>query len=572
MPSSEPWILGLSSAFHNGAACLLHGDRVVVAIQEERLSRIKRAHLPHDRPSLAVEYCLAAAGLSATDLDAIVDCTIAPAGVDALERLRAMPVAEAAGPGVPLYTMSHHLGHAYSAFCTSGFSESLVLVIDGGGSFASQLSEDEKSAARESGPDWCEHVSIYHASEEGVVALEKHLSPMPYLDDLLRVPGMPRFASLGHMYASASHQIFGQYLEAGKVMALASYAAPGIPVEDFLSWKKGRFEFSDEVPARFRHDDRWPARAEEYYDLAASTQRALEYALNQIIVRLHELQPRANLCYAGGVALNGVANHAAFQRSNFADLYLIPAAEDSGPALGAAYWGLRHLTGKCVSPDLGTDFLGRSYTTEEIQKAIANQTAITLVQRNDVLDAAVDLLCEGKVVGWFAGGCEFGPRALGHRSLLFDPRRGDAREILNRRVKFREPFRPFAPAVLGEHVEEWFVTGGYARLTDYMLDICPFREVQHGPAVPGVLHIDGTGRVQAVWRESNPRFHELISRFHLRTGVPMVINTSFNVAGEAIVETPAEALRCLQMTGIDACVLENFLVLKDHPSAAVSST
>ncbi len=258
-----------------------------------------------------------------------------------------------------------------------------------------------------------------------------------------------------------------------------------------------------------------------------------------------------------------------FRRANFADLHLIPAAEDSGPALGAAYWGLRHLTGKCVSRDLGTDFLGRSYTTEEIQTAISSQAGITLVQSDDVLDAAVDLLCQGKVVGWFAGGCEFGPRALGHRSLLFDPRREDAKETLNRRVKFREPFRPFAPAVLAERVEEWFVTGGYSRLTDYMLDICPFREAHQGPAVPGVLHVDGTGRVQTVARASNPRFHELISRFHQRTGVPMVINTSFNVAGEAIVETPAEALRCLQMTGIDACVLEDFLVVKNPPAAGV---
>ncbi len=309
MPPSAPWILGLSSAFHNGAACLLHGDRVVVAIQEERLSRIKRAHLPHDRPSLAVEYCLAAAGLSAADLDAIVDCTIAPPGVDPLQRLRLSPLGQAAGPDVPLYTIGHHLGHAFSAFCTSGFSESLVLVIDGGGSFAWQLGEEERNAAQAMGADECEHLSIYHASEDGVVPLEKHLSAMPYLDDLFRLSGMPRFASLGHMYASASHQIFGQYLEAGKVMALASYTPPTIPVEDFLCWDGRRFEFSDKVPARFTQDDHWPAREHEYQDLAASTQRALEYALSQIVARLHELQPKANLCYAGGVALNGVANH-----------------------------------------------------------------------------------------------------------------------------------------------------------------------------------------------------------------------------------------------------------------------
>jgi carbamoyltransferase len=563
MFGAKPWILGTSSAFHNGAACLLHGDKIVAAIQEERLSRVKRERLfldRTDRPSRAIDYCLAAAGIKPTDLDCVVDSTIVAPSESPEAALRNSHILRVARSGVDSFSVSHHLAHAISAFATSGFSESAVLVVDGGGSFAEHLPESERAAALTINDGMCEHLSIYHSTGKGIHAVEKHFASMPYLSEG-EWQAMPRFASFGHMFSSAAFQIFGDYLEAGKVMGLAPCGRATIPARDFFQRAGLEFDFLGQVPERFKGSERWPVRHDEYADLAASTQRALEAGLQEVVARLESLRLSENLSYAGGVALNGVANHNVLQRSRFKNLYVIPAAEDSGTAIGAAYFGLMQLRPP-QRKRLCHDFLGRVYTSPEIDAAIATMEGVKIVETKDVLDSTVDLLGEGKVIGWFQGGAEFGPRALGHRSILFDPRRDDARAILNEKVKFREPYRPFAPAVLAEHMRDWFETDAKDDLFDFMLEVCPFRKELPGPAVPGVTHVDGTGRPQRVSVKDNPRFYELIRKFYARTGVPMIINTSFNIAGEPIVETPAHALSCLLRSGLDYCVLEDRLVQK----------
>jgi carbamoyltransferase len=556
--NGRPWVLGLSTGYHNGAACVCHGDELVVAMQEERLTRTKREPISRERPSRAVDYCLKAAGLRWRDLDLVVDCTIGGPMRRELAPQRLIPVDEA--QRIPQIQIPHHLGHAYSVFCTSGLHESDVLVIDGGGSFGWELPDAERAGAVHFDERWCEHVSLYRANQREITLIEKHMSDMSYLGAFGRT-GMIPFRSLGHMFSSTALQIFGDYFEAGKVMALAPFGRPTIDAEQFCVYDGRRFVFSDAVPRMFMHDERWPNRREEYCNLAASVQRALESALAALIkrVRTGSLQ---HLCYAGGVALNMMANRHVLRPAGFQNLFVIPAAEDSGTAIGAAYYGVRQLTGATPSRRLRNDSLGRHYTAPEIDGAIARLPGLEVVAGRDVIEECVDRLCAGRVVGWFQGGAEFGPRALGHRSILCDARLPNAKDLLNTRVKHRESFRPFAPAVLAEYAADWFVNGGQTDLTDFMLEVGYFDKERSGPPVPAVVHVDNTGRLQTVTRESNERFYDLLRAFHRRTGVPLIVNTSMNIMGEPIVETPRDALWLLLFTGMDDCVIEQRIVSK----------
>jgi carbamoyltransferase len=559
----EPWILGLSSSFHNGAACLLHGEQIIVAIQEERLTRRKRDRLPTDRPSLAVKYCLDAARISPRELDVIVNCTMS-----SFHRLEANGnPREALIPedtdGAQRWTIPHHLGHALSAYMTSGFSEAVALVVDGGGSAGWELPESERKVARVFGSTLREHLSIYHCSEKGCFPIEKHLADMSYLRRQNHDSMMP-FGSLGHMFSSVAWQIFGEYLEAGKVMALASYGTPIFPVSDFFEYRDGCFFFNTKVPDQFDFRDAWPNRAEEYKDLAASVQQALESALSQVCRSIKLLGK--NLCYSGGVALNSVANHRVVSKAGFSQVHILAASEDSGPAIGAAYYGLLQVR-KSPSRKLCTDYLGRSYSSSEVDSAIASLPYIDVIEAPDLLGKVADLLCEGKIVGWYYGGAEFGPRSLGHRSILCDARRANAKESLNARVKFRESFRPFAPCVLKEEMGNWFHAASSESM-EFMLEVCYFKE-KLPSCVPAVMHIDRTGRVQVVTEESNGRLYSLLERFFAKTGVPMLVNTSLNIMGEPIVETPSQALWLLLSTGVDFCVIEDRLVTKSRAFESV---
>jgi carbamoyltransferase len=405
---------------------------------------------------------------------------------------------------------------------------------------------------------------LYAASGADITPLEKQVGS----EDLRPKAGMRRFWSLGTMYASVARQIFGSGLEgAGKMMGLAPYGRPVIPVEDYYAYSAadGRFDFVDTVSDRYLHDDRWPLRRDEYQDLAASTQRALEQAVCQLAIRLRDLSGGASrLCYAGGVALNSVANELLVCTSGFDDVFIMPAAEDSGTAIGAAYHGLWQLTGRNTMHRLPHDAVGRCYQSSDILPAIERCPAVHIVSNGssngDVLDPVVDMLCDGKILGWFHGRSELGPRALGQRSIVCDPRRSGMKALLNSTVKFREEFRPFAPVVPLDQLTACFETSSTVE-SPFMLRVLEFRPGIRD-RVPAVVHVDGTGRVQTVTPEANGRFYDLVRRFHQRTGCPVLLNTSFNVAGEPIVETPDDAIGCLLSTGLDACVLENWVVAR----------
>lgn len=553
------WVLGISASPHNGAVCLLKGDEIVAAVQEERLNRIKRAAIYGAYPSLAIDYCLDYAGIGPGDLSLVVSCVTNRAKTPEQD-LSLNPTLRTRVHQTPVLYIPHHYGHAFSAFATSGFAEAAILVLDGVGSPFEDFTADEQAACRWPVADGWETISLYAASGTSIKPLEKHL-----VENFAWVgkekSGMRTFGSLGGMYAAVAQQIFGDLHEAGKVMGLAPYGKPEIAAGEFFRIEDGRFLFHDKVTKRFRHNDRWPLRQEAYANLSASVQMALEEAVLRLTEHLYELCPSENLCYAGGVALNSVANERLVRESPFRNVYIIPAAEDSGTAIGAAYYGLWHLTKNNTRKRLIHDAVGRSYTDAQILAAIEETPAVERLDCEDPIADTIDRLCDGKIVGWFEGRSELGPRSLGQRSILCDARRPEAKDVLNHQVKHRESFRPFAPVVLLENVREWFNLNGACPESPFMLRICEFHDDKQAQ-VPGVVHVDGTGRLQTVTREANGSLYQLTKRFYEKTGVPIILNTSFNVAGEPIVETPQDALNTLLSTGIDYCVLENQTVTK----------
>ena len=555
----EPWVLGISAS-HNGSVCLLHGDEIVVAIQEERLSRVKRHRIYGKGPSLATSYCLSYAGIDPAELDLIVLCVQGRLS-DEVNDIRLEPLLNIQSHCTPVVAIPHHYGHAFSAFATSGFDESAILIVDGTGSPATDFTAAEKSILNGHAEDGWETISLYYGSGTDITPLEKHVVDRgAWL--LMHDGEMPAFGSLGGMFSAAAEQIFGEVTEAGKVMGLAGYGKPEFPSRDFFEIDNGRFQFKDKVPLQFRHNVRWPEAAPEYETLAASVQGALEDALLYLVQHLRELCPSRNLCYAGGVALNSVANERLIRESGYDQIYIMPAAEDSGAAVGAAYYGLWQLTGCNSRRRLPHDALGRSYSLHDVTDVLERVSKVRSVRSTDVIKDAVDLLCDGNIIGWFDGGSELGPRALGQRSILCDPRSPDAKATLNRRVKMREAFRPFAPAVLLEEAPRWFEFGGSAPESPFMLRVCEVKQ-EKKDEVPAIVHVDGTGRLQTLTREANGRFYELVKQFHERTGVPMLLNTSFNRMGEPIVETPADAIACLLRTDLDCCVFADRIVWKN---------
>ena len=358
---------------------------------------------------------------------------------------------------------------------------------------------------------------------------------------------------------------FGDFLDApGKVMGLAPYGTATFPVDQWLTVEDGglvRFspEGLREAKRRCRDERDLPARA----DVAASVQRATEYALINIVHKIRAMSASTNLCYAGGVALNSVANELLVRQSGFEQVYIFPAAEDSGVSVGAAYYGLWQLEHHNTRQRVRHDAMGRIYDGGRIDRAISSTPAVSVRRSSNIASDVARLLCHGEVVGWFDGRSELGPRALGQRTILYDPRRSDGKEILNRRVKHREMFRPFAPVILRDHAQDWFDVAPEEQDSPFMLRVWTFLGSK-ATLVPAVAHVDNTARVQTITRDVQPLLFDVLSAFFAETGVPLLLNTSYNVAGEPIVETPEDALFCLMSTGIDCCIFDDRIVRKQE--------
>jgi carbamoyltransferase len=370
--------------------------------------------------------------------------------------------------------------------------------------------------------------------------------------------------SLGFVWEQASiHLGFSPY-DASKVMGLAAYGDPDVCRRAFaaiIQISEDSYSVDPKALGFPSFDPRGleallgPRREQEteilphHMHVAAALQDATDAAVVALVRRLERIVGGKSLCVAGGVALNCVTNTLLRQKSSFADLFIPSAPHDGGTAIGAALAVHCAEKGKRPAPSGATPYLGPQFAQREILAAV-KAAGLTPRRCKDATREAADMIADGNIVGWFQGRMEFGPRALGNRSLLADPRRPDTRAILNRRIKHREDFRPFAPSVLAEHAAEWFEIGPPSASHEYMLFAYPTK-AGRGERIPAVIHQDGTARVQLVRRAANPRFHDLISRFFERTGVPLVLNTSFNDS-EPIVCTPAHAIATFRNTGIDA--------------------
>ncbi|MCG8609286.1 MAG: hypothetical protein MI864_02005 [Pseudomonadales bacterium] len=557
--SNPPWILGLSFS-HNGAACLLKGDEIVVAIQEERLTRRKRDRLYANEPSLAIPYCLDVAGITAGDLDCVV--------INSQTRLKNRkndiylnPDLRVGYHNTPVLSMPHHLAHAYSAFATSGFDTADILVIDGFGSHYEDLLSAEQKLVDRVDNTW-EHCSFYRGNDTEIVPSRKFASPVTQIQST----GKKWVPSLGKIFELISEVSFQDPASAGKVMGLAAFGTPRIPVELFLNVEHGHLEIFDQFVQHFpsSHWSQTGMDAEKHTDLAASAQRALEHAVLELLKHYRRTSDSTKLCYAGGVALNSILNERIIRESGYEQVYIMPASEDNGVAIGAAYYGLFQLTGQNTRKKLIHEGLGRTYSEAEIEKAINEKSSVFDVT-DEGIEQIADRISSGQIGAWFHGRSEFGPRALGNRSILCDPRNPNAKDFINKEIKRREPFRPFAPSVLIEHVEDWFESGGRDSVSPFMLRVMEIKP-EKANQVPAVLHVDDTARVQTVAPENGP-YYDLIQWFYKKTGIPMLLNTSLNIMGEPIVEQPEDALWSLLETPLAFCAFPGRVVSRKSNSS-----
>ena len=562
---SNSYVLGINSAYHESSAALLKAGKLVMAVEEERFTRVKHTKSPsvanpHELPFGAVNACLAKAGIALED--------VAHVGYSLVPEVRFMNTEfkEGVKPGswgslegetlfsqnlnkIPhilggmgfkggFHWMEHDRCHAASAFLVSPFQEAAVVSLDGIGETAS--------------------TGIYRGEGNRLELFKKIHDPH----------------SLGFLWEKLCMLLGFSDTDACKVMGLAAYGDPATLRRemDTLAWAEEGGEFRvDGERLRFRNDDfegleslfgiarrkRGEGLSTLHRNLAAALQDLTNRIVAGIVVEACRRSGSRNLCLAGGVALNCVANSYLLSQGVAGNIFIQPAANDAGTALGAALLVWTQKMGQERTEALEHAYWGPSFEDYDLERALENE-GLVYERMEDVENCVAARLAQGDVVGWFQGAMEFGPRALGNRSLLADPRNPAMRDILNVKVKHREIFRPFAPSVLDEEARDWFDLIPEQMPHEYMLMTTPIRP-ERIPFIPAVTHEDGTARIHLVKKHVNPRYHKLISRFHALTGVPLLLNTSFN-DDEPIVCTPADAIDTFKKTAIDYLVLGDFMV------------
>jgi carbamoyltransferase len=595
-------ILGISAFYHDSAAALVIDGRIVAAAQEERFTRKKH---DADFPKNAARYCMREGRLAASDLDYVTFYekplrkferiletyfAFAPRGFrsfsmalpvwlkDKLHIARTIRKALSADKRTPLIFTDHHESHAASAFFPSPFEAAAILTLDGVG-------------------EWSTTTLGVGAANR--ITLADHLA-FPH--------------SLGLLYSAFTYYC-GFKVNSGeyKLMGLAPYGRPRFQDAiyehlidlkpdgsfwldtDYFNYCQGLTMTGDRFHELFGGPPRAPESdlTERHMDLAASIQAVTEEVVLRMGRELYRRTEQKNLVLAGGVALNCVANGRLLREGPFDRIWVQPAAGDAGGALGAALFTWHQLLDKprtvSHSDDQRGSLLGPAWSDDEVETFLRGRgvNAHRFAHEDALLDCVTGLLAEGKIVGWFHGRMEFGPRALGARSILGDPRSPRMQAAMNLKIKFRESFRPFAPAVLQEEAARWFDVE-VDQESPYMLLVAPLRTEHRLPiapeqreimntdpdlrnrvniprsTVPAITHVDYSARLQTVDAERHPRFHRLIERFFAKTSCPVLVNTSFNVRGEPIVCTPADAYRCFMATEMDALVVENHLLLKEN--------
>ncbi len=572
------FVLGINAAFHDPSAALIENGRLVAAAEEERFNRVKHGKRPvpfsaYELPFNAIDFCLKEGGISLGDVDRFAY------SFDPFLRLNGrgegdvltLPLAPSARPvdpewegpwdplflshvvnaprhlvgGVPLHLserfrgtkaigperwhfVSHHLCHAASAFFVSPFDEAAVLTIDGRG---------EKATTSYS-------VGTKNKLEVVGEVLMPHSLGMLYEQVT---------AHLGFLHSSDEY----------KVMALASFGSPSF-IESFRAAIHIGAGGDYEIDARRLWNELGPQRLpgepllQRHYDVARSLQTALEETVLHIVGWLYRETGMESLCMAGGVALNCVLNSCIRDKGPFSRVWVQPASGDAGTALGAALLAdMKERDAATRSFSMEHAFFGPAYSDDEIEDVLIS-AGLPFRRQTNVAEAAADLLAEEKAIGWFQGRMEFGPRALGGRSILASPRRADMRTRLNL-IKGREDFRPLAPVVVEEEADRWFRMKGVS--SPFMLFVHEVLPEKAG-LIPAACHVDGTARIQTVNRSQNALYYDLIKAFEARTGVPVLVNTSFNTGTGPIVCTPKDALACFWTSGLDALVMGSYLLTK----------
>lgn len=589
-------ILGISCFFHDGAAALVQDGIVTAAAEEERFSRIK-----HDSgfPLGAIEFCLRSGKLRGEDLDWVVfyekpflkferilmsTLGTFPRSFRVFRESMIKWLAEKLWVkglirkrvGIPpekILFSGHHLSHAASAFYCSPYSEAAILTVDGVGEWATAtlgvgLDRNIELLAEIRFPHSLGLLySVFTAflgfevneGEYKVMGMAPYGTPK-YADDvrkLLRLHDDGGF-SLDMEYFSYHHSPDTSF--SAKFERL--FGPPRDPKSRFFTESSGYPPYFGDKPSNYEELCR---QNQHYADIAASIQLITEETLLAMARAIQAKTDLPRLCMAGGVALNSVANGRILRETPFEELYVQPSAGDGGGAIGAALYVHHAVLGHPRKFIMEHAYLGQAHSEADIKQFLdENRIRYEFVEDDDrIIARVVEALHEGKVVGWFQGRFEWGPRALGNRSILADPRRADMKDIVNTKIKFREPYRPFAPSVLVERAEEFYELAEPERHypARFMLLVVPVKESKR-QVVPAPTHVDGTGRLQTVFRETNPRYYGLIETFGKATGVPVVLNTSFNLKGEPIVNTPAEAFSTFARSGMDMLVLEHFIVQK----------
>lgn len=552
------YILGTGLS-HDGSACLLKDGELLVAIEKERITRIK-----HDggNDNAAIQYCLDAAGIGINDLSLVVQAANFEKEIET-HRYKGTRLFGSDYP-VPVITLSHHLAHAWSAAGTSPFNESAILVIDGCGSFYHHCDDLEHTII----PADVNSLPALYAEKDSYYFFDgKRMNPLYKDFSVINLANHPHPVhlptsrhSIGGYYAMVSEYCFGNADDAGKLMGLAPYGKPGVYKEPIFMLENNRVWVNEETLRLFTEPADAVSRPfkehfQYYADIARWVQDELERAVIYIVQSRLKMHPQKKLCYSGGVALNAVANTRILRETGLEHFYITPPTGDNGLALGCAWYGWMQYMNREKRSYHTSFFTGRKYSSEAIIQMLETPTysktlQYQLLPKPDCFAFVAAQLAAGKTVGWFNNGAELGPRALGNRSILADPRLPQIRDHINRDVKFREDFRPFAPAVLAEDAEiffQWHHDSPHMILTDLIRD-----EWRH--QLPGIVHVNGTSRVQTVTQTENADFYTLLQYFKQETGLGVLLNTSFNRKGMPIVEMPEHAADFFQQCALDILV------------------
>ncbi len=588
-------VLGISAFYHDSAAALVKDGILIAAAEEERFSRKKH---DHDFPSLAVEFCLRQGGISVQDVDWVVFYEkplekfirifqtfigTAPRGVAAfrsamqtwlLDKLWIKAIVKEK-TGISINRIAfcdHHLSHAASSFYCSPFERAAVLTIDGVGEWTTTAKgiADGKEVHLRHEMRFPHSLGLLYSAFTAFLGFEvnegeyKVMGMAPYgepkyLDKVWRLMDLSDDGSfhLKMEYFKYPYSLKNTY----NYKFVKLFGPPRVPESHFFTKNTGFPSYFGEKPANYTELER---ENQHYADVAASIQKAVEEIVVRMARSLYQETGLTDLCMAGGVALNSMANGRILQETPFKRLFIQPGAGDGGGAIGAAFHFVHQILGEPRRFVMNHAYWGEEFDNQQIAGFLRaeNIPHEYIPNESRLIDCTVEALISKEVIGWYQGRFEFGPRALGARSIVADPRSAEMKDIVNTKIKFREPYRPFAPSILADAAEEYFDIPGISQqeTAKFMLLVAPVKKGKQ-QLIPAVNHM-GTGRLQTVFRETNPRYYNLIQTFGQATGIPVVMNTSYNLRGEPIVTTPANAYRTFKASEMDLLVMGNYLVRK----------